>query len=78
MAVKIRLRRMGAKKQPFYRLVVADSRSPRDGRFIEELGWYNPLPPTIKLRLMRIKPSPGYKRALSQLTQQDAFCGKQA
>ncbi|NLC46472.1 MAG: 30S ribosomal protein S16 [Firmicutes bacterium] len=43
MAVKIRLRRMGAKKQPFYRLVVADSRSPRDGRFIEELGWYNPL-----------------------------------
>ncbi|HQD39710.1 MAG TPA: 30S ribosomal protein S16 [Bacillota bacterium] len=43
MAVKIRLRRMGAKKQPFYRLVVADSRFPRDGRFIEELGWYNPL-----------------------------------
>ena len=43
MAVKIRLRRMGAKKQPFYRLVVADSRSPRDCRFIEELGWYNPL-----------------------------------
>lgn len=43
MAVKIRLRRMGAKQQPFYRLVVADSRSPRDGRFIEELGYYNPL-----------------------------------
>lgn len=43
MAVKIRLRRMGAKRQPFYRLVVADSRSPRDGRFIEELGYYNPL-----------------------------------
>jgi small subunit ribosomal protein S16 len=43
MAVKIRLRRMGAKKNPFYRIVVADSRSPRNGRFIEEIGYYNPL-----------------------------------
>ena len=43
MAVKIRLRRMGAKKNPFYRIVVADSRYPRDGRFIEEIGTYNPL-----------------------------------
>ena len=43
MAVKIRLKRMGAKKAPFYRIVVADSRSPRDGRFIEKLGYYNPL-----------------------------------
>ena len=42
MAVKIRLRRMGAKKAPFYRVVVADSRSPRDGRFIEEIGIYDP------------------------------------
>ena len=42
MAVKIRLRRMGAKKAPFYRVVVADSRYPRDGRFIEEIGYYNP------------------------------------
>ena len=41
--VKIRLRRMGAKKAPFYRIVVADSRFPRDGRFIEEIGTYNPL-----------------------------------
>lgn len=41
--VKIRLRRMGAKKKPFYRIVVADSRSPRDGRFIEEIGTYDPL-----------------------------------
>jgi small subunit ribosomal protein S16 len=51
MAVKIRLRRMGAKKAPFYRLVVADSRSPRDGRFIEEIGYYNPTtePTTIKI-----------------------------
>ena len=42
MAVKIRLRRMGAKKAPFYRVVVADSRYPRDGRFIEEIGTYDP------------------------------------
>jgi small subunit ribosomal protein S16 len=49
--VRIRLRRMGAKKHPFYRLVVADSGSPRDGRFIEELGYYNPTvqPPVIHL-----------------------------
>lgn len=43
MAVKIRLRRMGAKKSPYYRIVVADSRYPRNGRFIEEIGTYNPL-----------------------------------
>ena len=43
MAVKMRLRRMGMKKAPFYRVIVADSRSPRDGRFIEEIGYYNPL-----------------------------------
>jgi small subunit ribosomal protein S16 len=43
MAVKIRLKRMGAKKSPFYRVVVADSRYPRDGRFIEEIGTYNPI-----------------------------------
>ncbi len=51
MAVKIRLKRIGAKKAPFYRVVVADSRYPRDGRFIEEIGYYNPLtnPPEIKL-----------------------------
>ena len=51
MAVKIRLRRMGAKKAPFYRIVVADSRYPRDGRFIEEIGYYNPLeePAVVKI-----------------------------
>ncbi|CAK7020672.1 30S ribosomal protein S16 [Tissierella carlieri] len=51
MAVKIRLRRMGAKKSPFYRIVVADSRASRDGRFIEEIGYYNPLtePKTVKI-----------------------------
>lgn len=42
VATKIRLKRMGAKKKPFYRIVVADSRAPRDGRFIEEIGSYNP------------------------------------
>ena len=54
MAVKIRLRRMGAKKAPFYRVVVADSRSPRDGRFIEEIGYYNPItePAEIKICLL--------------------------
>lgn len=43
MSVKIRMKRMGSKKRPFYRIVVADSRSPRDGRFIEEIGYYNPI-----------------------------------
>ena len=49
--VKIRLKRMGAQKKPFYRVVVADSRAPRDGRFIEEIGYYNPMtePKDIKL-----------------------------
>ncbi|MBV1758317.1 MAG: 30S ribosomal protein S16 [Dethiosulfatibacter sp.] len=51
MAVKIRLKRMGAKKKPFYRIVVADSRAPRDGRFIEEIGYYNPVsdPKVVKI-----------------------------
>jgi small subunit ribosomal protein S16 len=51
MAVKIRLRRMGAKKNPFYRIVVADSRFPRDGRFIEEIGYYDPManPSVVKV-----------------------------
>ena len=49
MSVKIRLRRMGKKKQPHYRIVVADSRSPRDGRFVENLGYYNPIPDPARL-----------------------------
>ena len=51
MAVKIRLKRMGSKKNPFYRIVVADARAPRDGKFIEEIGYYNPLtePKTVKV-----------------------------
>ncbi|WP_054949913.1 30S ribosomal protein S16 [Numidum massiliense] len=51
MAVKIRLKRMGAKKAPFYRLVVADSRSPRDGRFIEEIGYYNPVAQPAQVKI---------------------------
>ena len=51
MAVKIRLRRMGAKKNPFYRIVVADSRFPRDGRFIEEIGYYNPTTDPAELKV---------------------------
>ncbi len=49
--VKIRLRRMGAKKAPFYRIVVADSRYPRDGRFIEEIGYYNPVSEPVQLNV---------------------------
>jgi len=57
MAVKIRLRRMGAKKAPFYRVVVADSRFPRDGRFIEEIGYYDPTkePSIVKIDAEKVK-----------------------
>ena len=57
MATKIRLKRMGAKKAPFYRIVVADSRSPRDGRFIEEIGYYDPTvnPSVININEERAK-----------------------
>jgi small subunit ribosomal protein S16 len=51
MATRIRLRRMGAKKAPFYRLVVADSRTPRDGRFIEEIGYYDPTKNPLVLKI---------------------------
>ena len=57
MAVKMRLRRMGAKKAPFYRVIVADSRYPRDGRFIEEIGTYNPMtePAEVKIDAEKAK-----------------------
>ena len=57
MSVKIRLKRMGMKKMPFYRVVVADERAPRDGRFIEEIGYYNPMtaPAEIKIDGERAK-----------------------
>ena len=51
MSVKIRLKRIGAKKAPFYRVVVADSRYPRDGRFIEEIGYYNPLTTPAEIKI---------------------------
>lgn len=51
MAVKIRLKRIGAKKQPFYRIVVADSRAPRDGKFIEEVGYFNPASEPNELKI---------------------------
>jgi len=55
--VKIRLRRMGKKKSPFYRVVVADSRSPRDGRFVDEVGYYNPMtnPAEIKVDAEKVQ-----------------------
>ena len=49
--VKIRLKRMGMKKKPFYRLVVTDSRNPRDGRFIEEIGYYNPVSTPVEMKI---------------------------
>ena len=51
MSVKIRLKRMGMKKMPFYRVVVADERAPRDGRFIEEIGYYNPVSEPVDLKI---------------------------
>ena len=58
MAVKIRLRRVGAKKAPFYRVVVADSRFPRDGRFIEEIGYYNPM---VEPKVVKVDPEKAKK-----------------
>ena len=55
MAVKMRLRRMGAKKAPFYRVIVADSRSPRDGRFIEEIGHFDPRSDELKIDAEKAK-----------------------
>lgn len=51
MAVKIRLKRIGAKKSPFYRVIVADERSPRNGKFIEELGYYNPMSDPAEIKI---------------------------
>ena len=62
MAVKIRLRRMGAKKAPFYRVVVADSRFPRDGRFIEEIGYYDPTKEPAVVNIDKEKAEEGIKK----------------
>ncbi len=70
MAVKIRLKRMGAKKSPFYRIVVADSRSPRDGRFIEQVGHYNPVAkPEAEVRIDEELALKWLQTARSHLTQ---------
>ncbi|MCS7233481.1 MAG: 30S ribosomal protein S16 [Synergistetes bacterium] len=84
MVVKIRLTRMGKKKKPFYRLVVADSRAPRDGKFIEILGYYDPLPEPPVIRVDEEKallwlergaqPSDTAKRLLSRVGVWDKFC----
>ena len=66
--VKIRLKRMGAKKRPFYRIVVADSRSPRDGAFIEELGYYDPLKNPAEIRVNKEKAIDWLKKG-AQLTE---------
>lgn len=63
--VKIRLRRMGAKKAPYYRVVVADSRYPRDGRFIEEIGTYDPTVSPAKISIDATAPASGSRPALS-------------
>ncbi len=65
--VKIRLRRMGAKKAPFYRVVVADSRFARDGRFIEEIGYYDPTKEPSVVKIDAEKASSGWLTALSPL-----------
>lgn len=57
MAVKIRMTRMGAKKKPFYRLVVADSRAPRDGKFIDIIGYYNPVSEPVQIKIDEEKAS---------------------
>ncbi|MCI5727486.1 MAG: 30S ribosomal protein S16 [Clostridium sp.] len=62
MAVKIRLRRMGAKKAPFYRIIVADSRSPRDGRFIDEIGYYNPVVKPVEVKVNEEKATEWLKK----------------
>ena len=69
MAVKMRLRRMGQKKAPFYRIVVADSRSPRDGRFIEEVGYYDSTKDPSVIKFDEEAAKSGWQTALSQLRQ---------
>ncbi len=64
MAVKFRLTRYGAKKKPFYRIVVADSSSPRDGRFIERVGFYDPLKEPAQISLDREKIKAWYKKGV--------------
>ncbi len=74
MAVKIRLRRMGKKKAPFYRIIVADSRSPRDGRFIEEIGTYDPTKDPTEYRVN--EEMAGKRRAADRYSKQNFQSGR--
>ena len=87
MAVKIRLKRMGAKKAPFYRIVVADARSPRDGKFIESIGYYDPVttPANVKIdeeKAMKwmgngAQPTDTVKKPVQQAGHHEKICGSQ-
>jgi small subunit ribosomal protein S16 len=74
MPVKIRLQRHGSKKRPFYFIVVADARSPRDGKFIQKLGTYNPLTVPATIQVDRQKRLNGFIKARSPLIRCAAFC----
>ena len=73
MSVKIRMHRAGAKRKPFYRIVVADSRMPRNGRFIEQVGYYNPVSQPKELSLTKTRSLNGYKRVHNLQTLLDHF-----
>ena len=77
MAVKIRLHRMGAKKAPFYRVVIADSRSPRDSRSIDEIGYYDPMKEPSEIKIDAEKAKSGWLRARSPRTP-SGLCSKKA
>ncbi len=74
MAVRIRLTRLGDKKSPFYRVVVADSRTARDGKVIEQIGTYNPLKNPAEININTELAKSGCLMVLNQLKQQKAFC----
>ena len=74
MAVKLRLKRMGSKQKPFYRIVAADSRSPRDGRFIEEVGYYNPITEPAEAFILFLKISKQVSSLVISLLTEDAEC----
>ena len=76
MAVKMRLRRMGAKKAPFYRVIVADERSPRDGKFIDEIGYYNPLTNPADIKINAEKAENGCRTVLNLPKQLNLFSKK--
>lgn len=76
MAVRLRLKRMGAKKRPYYRIVAADSRAANDGKIIEQLGTYNPLTDSAEIKVDEEKVLNGYVQVLNQATLFVAFSAK--